>query len=50
MNIPDEDREGLIAAARQAAEPADSLWDQIADYFDQQRAQVKPRDVRQDRR
>ena len=41
-----DDNEQLTAAARQAAEPID--WDQIADYFDQQRAQVAPRDVRQE--
>jgi hypothetical protein len=44
------DRGELIEAARRAVEPADNVWDQIADYFDDQRAQVKPRDVRQDRR
>lgn len=39
-----EDHEELIQAARVAAEPTD--WDRIAAYFDEQRAQVTPREVR----
>jgi len=44
-----DDKGELIEAARRAVEPADTIWDQIADYFEDQRAQVKPREVRQER-
>jgi len=45
--IKPDDQAALLDAARVAAEPLEGFWDQVADYFDQQRGIVEPRDKQQ---
>ena len=47
MKIDDKEKTALVEGAREAAPQNPSIWDQIADYFADQRSIVEPRDNKQ---